>query len=58
VARTVGYQGTIELDRTKPDGTPRKLMDSSRLRDLGWQAQVGLEQGLAQAYQDFLRNYK
>lgn len=58
IARTVGYQGTIETDPSKPDGTPRKLMDSSRLQSLGWQAQVGLEQGLAQAYQDFLRNYK
>lgn len=58
IARTVGYQGTIETDPSKPDGTPRKLMDSSRLQSLGWQAQVGLEQGLTQAYQDFLRNYK
>jgi len=58
IARTVGYQGTIETDPSKPDGTPRKLMDSSRLQLLGWQAKVGLEQGLTQAYQDFLRNYK
>jgi len=54
VARTVGYTGPIHTDPTKPDGTPRKLMDSSRLNALGWQAQVGLEVGLKAAYQDFL----
>lgn len=54
VARTVGYTGAILTDPTKPDGTPRKLMDSSRLNALGWQAQVGLEEGLQAAYQDFL----
>ncbi len=54
VARTVGYTGSILTDSTKPDGTPRKLMDSSRLNSLGWKAQVGLEAGLQAAYQDFL----
>jgi GDP-L-fucose synthase len=54
VAKTVGYQGVIEFDTSKPDGSPRKLMDSRRLNALGWQAQVGLEAGLALAYQDFL----
>ena len=57
VARTVGYTGQIHTDPTKPDGTPRKLMDSSRLNALGWQAQVGLEAGLKAAYEDFLTNY-
>jgi GDP-L-fucose synthase len=57
VARTVGYAGRIELDRSKPDGTPRKLMDSGRLRSLGWRPGVGLEQGLQLAYQDFLKAY-
>ena len=56
VARVVGYSGRIELDSSKPDGAPRKLMDSSRLSRLGWQAQVGMEQGLEQAYQDFLKS--
>jgi GDP-L-fucose synthase len=55
VARTVGYEGRIEQDPTRPDGTPRKLMDSSRLHSLGWKAQVPLEVGLAMAYEDFLR---
>lgn len=53
VGKTVGYQGMIEFDTNKPDGAPSKLMDSSRLNSLGWQAQVGLEAGLAAAYQDF-----
>ena len=54
VAKTVGFARRIETDPSKPDGTPRKLMDSSRLRSLGWSPKVGLAQGLAQAYQDFL----
>jgi len=54
VARTVGYTGPIHTDPTKPDGTPRKLMDSTRLNALGWKAQVGLEVGLKAAYEDFL----
>lgn len=52
---TVAYQGQITFDATQPDGAPRKLMDSRRLNALGWQAKVGLEQGLALAYQDFLK---
>jgi GDP-L-fucose synthase len=55
VAQTVGYRGQITFDTTKPDGAPRKLMDSSRLHSLGWQAQVNLPTGLARAYQDFLK---
>ena len=54
VGKVVGFAGRIEFDATKPDGAPRKLMDVGRLRGLGWQAQVGLEQGLVLAYQDFL----
>jgi GDP-L-fucose synthase len=54
VARTIGYQGRLVFDASKPDGTPRKLVDSSRLRALGWQPQVRLIDGLAAAYRDFL----
>jgi len=54
VASTVGYGGEIVPDPSKPDGTPRKLMDSSRLRELGWTPQIDLATGLASAYQDFL----
>ena len=57
VAQVVGYTGQIVFDTQKPDGTPRKLMDSQRLRALGWTPQVGLAQGLQRAYQDFLANY-
>lgn len=57
VATTVGYGGRIELDPTKPDGTPRKLMDSRRLNALGWQPQTPLAQGLQQAYADFLEHH-
>ena len=55
VAATVGFQGEIHWDTTKPDGTPRKLMDSSRLFALGWKPQVDLAQGIRLAYADFLQ---
>ncbi|MBU6190509.1 MAG: GDP-L-fucose synthase [Betaproteobacteria bacterium] len=54
VARAVGYAGDIVFDASKPDGTPRKLMDSRRLQSLGWQPQVSLDDGLKLAYRDFL----
>lgn len=54
VARVVGYDGQILTDPSKPDGTPRKLMDSSRLFGMGWQPRIGLEEGLKAAYADFL----
>ena len=54
IAQVVGYTGEVSFDTSKPDGTPRKWMDSNRLNSLGWKAQVPLFQGLTQAYQDFL----
>lgn len=54
VGKVIGYQGEICFDSTKPDGAPRKLMDSSRLNSLGWSAKVNLEAGLKMAYEDFL----
>jgi GDP-L-fucose synthase len=54
IAQVVGYTGAVTFDTSKPDGTPRKLMDSSRINSLGWQAKVPLLQGLTQAYKDFL----
>lgn len=54
VAEVVGYQGNIEFDSSKPDGTFRKLMDSTRLEKLGWKATIDLKQGLQQAYADYL----
>jgi GDP-L-fucose synthase len=56
VAEVVGFLGTIARDETKPDGTPRKLMDSSKLRALGWTPQIGLRDGLSKTYQWFLAN--
>jgi GDP-L-fucose synthase len=55
VARVVGYKGQIVFDATKPDGAPRKLMDSSRLAMLGWRAKIELEKGLANAVSDFVK---
>jgi GDP-L-fucose synthase len=55
VGQVVGYQGEIDFDTSKPDGAPRKLMDSRRLNALGWQATVNLQDGLTFAYQDFLK---
>jgi GDP-L-fucose synthase len=54
IAQVVGYTGSVTFDTSKPDGTPRKWMDSSRINSLGWQARVPLLQGLTKAYQDFL----
>jgi GDP-L-fucose synthase len=57
VKSVVGYRGTIDYDRSKPDGSPRKLMDSSKLMQLGWQPEVELKKGLGAAYADFLQNH-
>lgn len=54
ISETVGYTGSITFDVSKPDGPPRKLMDSSRLNNLGWSAKVELRVGLRRAYDDFL----
>jgi len=54
VGSAVGFQGVISFDASKPDGTPRKWMDSSRLNALGWSPKVQLVEGLNQAYVDFL----
>lgn len=56
MAKVVGFEGKLEFDTTKPDGTPRKLMDVSRLKALGWQAELSLKNGLSQTYQWFLEN--
>ena len=56
MSKVVGFKGDLVFDTTKPDGTPRKLMDVSRLRSLGWEAQITLAQGLAMTYEWFLKN--
>jgi GDP-L-fucose synthase len=53
VAEVVGYPGQLVFDLTKPDGTPRKLMDVGRMKELGWAPKIGLREGLVQAYADF-----
>jgi len=50
VAEIVGYRGEIQWDRTKPDGTPRKLMDNARMAELGWSPKISLRQGLRETY--------
>ncbi|MCP2090080.1 UNVERIFIED_ORG: GDP-L-fucose synthase [Paraburkholderia sediminicola] len=54
----VGLDGRIEFDVSKPDGTPQKLLDISKLAELGWRAKIGLQEGLAATYEDFLQNYE
>ena len=56
VAKVVGYTGKIEWDITKPNGTPRKLLDVSKAKQLGWTYKTELEDGIRLAYEDFLHN--
>jgi GDP-L-fucose synthase len=56
VKHAVGFKGTIQWDQSKPDGTPRKLMDSSRIFALGWKPEVDLESGIRRAYDDYLKS--
>ena len=56
VAKVIGYEGEIRWDSTKPDGTPRKLLDVSKLESLGWHYKTELEEGIRLSYQDFLTN--
>ncbi len=56
VAKVVGYEGEIEWDATKPNGTPRKLLDVSKATALGWRYKTELEDGIRLAYDDFLSN--
>ena len=55
IAEVVGYRGEFAYDASKPDGTPRKLLDVSRLAALGWRARTPLKEGIALAYEDYLR---
>jgi GDP-L-fucose synthase len=57
IRETVGFTGEIAFDATKPDGTPRKFMNSSRLNAMGWRAKVSVNAGLRAAYEDFLKRY-
>nr|WP_255542623.1 GDP-L-fucose synthase [Pedobacter sp. ASV19] len=57
IKKVVGFEGTLTFDSSKPDGTPRKLMDVSKLHNLGWKHQVELEEGIQLAYKDFLNKH-
>jgi GDP-L-fucose synthase len=54
VARVVGFKGALQFDASKPDGTPRKLLDVSRMARLGWKARIGMEEGVVLAYREYL----
>jgi len=56
IAKTVGYVGQLKFDTSKPNGTPKKLMDNSKITNLGWRPKIDLAQGIQLAYQDFLKN--
>jgi GDP-L-fucose synthase len=56
IKKVTGFEGELVFDSSKPDGTPRKLMDVSKLHALGWKHQIELEEGLKLAYQDFLNH--
>ncbi|MCW8925118.1 MAG: GDP-L-fucose synthase, partial [Xanthomonadales bacterium] len=58
IGEVTGFGGAINYDTSKPDGTPRKLLDSTRLRETGWQPQIALRDGLADAYRWFVKNYQ
>jgi GDP-L-fucose synthase len=55
IAQVTGYSGEINWDTSKPDGTPRKLLDVSRINNLGWQSEIKLEQGIASTYEWYLQ---
>ena len=57
IASVVGYNGKITFDTSKPNGTPRKLLDSSKIVKLGWTPRVSLEEGLGFAYEDYKKNH-
>ena len=57
VAGIVGFRGEIRWDKSRPNGTPRKLLDVSKAASLGWKAKTGLEEGIRLAYEDFLRRF-
>jgi GDP-L-fucose synthase len=57
IAKVVGFEGRIVFDSSKPDGTPKKLMDSTKMFNLGWKPKTNLEKGIALAYADFIQKH-
>ena len=58
ISKIINFKGKIEFDLSKPDGTPRKLLESSKLRSLGWKPSISLEDGLKMAYLDYVKILK
>ena len=58
ICKVVGYSGKIVFDTSKPDGTPKKLLDVSKINSLGWKAKVSLEEGIRKTYEWYLKEYK
>ena len=58
ISKIVGFSGTIEWDKSKPDGVPRKLLDNSKITSLGWKLEMQLDSGLKHTYQWYLDNIK
>ena len=57
ISNIVGYKGNIVYDSSMPDGTPKKLLDSSKLFGMGWKPKISLEEGLKETYKDYIENY-
>ena len=57
VKKLVGFEGTVHWDASKPDGTPKKLLDVNRINNLGWSAKTSLDEGIMKSYQDFQKRY-
>ena len=57
VSDVVGFAGELEFDHARPDGTPRKLLECAKIRALGWRPSIGLREGIASAYADFLARH-
>jgi GDP-L-fucose synthase len=56
IKKIIGYEGSLDFDSTKPDGNPRKLLDSSAINNLGWESSISLDEGLEKSYEWFLNN--
>ena len=58
ISSVVGFDGIIKWDKNKPDGTPQKKLDVKRIKELGWEAKINLDDGLYRTYEDFKKEYK
>jgi GDP-L-fucose synthase len=58
IANIIGFKGEIKLDLSRPDGMPQKLLDVSKINNLGWKAKIDIEEGIRQTYDYFLKTYE